>query len=409
MSTQRIGGKVPPANRLLTSYEGQNVPEDFNIPPVGIEDWDRAMFNLFNDQVPLHITEKGQTKKVPIVFSAGERFATRQRQEPIRDEDGQFILPVIAITRKSIDLDKEFMGGRGMGVDTGDLVIKQRLSPKDRRYQNTLNKMAIQNQANVASVQNYIDSANKVGAQPGTVASRREDFDKGEILFPESADDLLREKLGQNIFEIITMPFPQFFTSNYEIVIWTQYEQHMNQILDRIMANFNPGEHSFKLDIDKGYWAVAYFEDDITSENNTEEFPNEERVLKQLLRVNLPAYQVAPRNDLDPSPFRSFVSAPQISFGIYASEDEIITDTRDSSNPTGDINKFTLSDVNPLDIQGKPQRGRASQSFKAKTVTDPISGKKSIRFIKVISKNTRVGETVVGAEFIDDVDVVLRK
>ena len=402
MSTQRIGGTIPPADRLLTSYEGQNVPEDFEIPPVGIEDVDRGMFELFNKQVPLHVTTKGKTDKVPIVFASGERFATRMRKEPIRDENGQFILPVMSIVRKGITLDKMFMGGRGIGTDTGDLTIKRRLSPKDRSYQNILNKLAIQNQANVASKQNYSNSSTKQVAQPGTVASRREDFDK-------STDELLANNLGQNIFEIITMPFPQFFTANYHITIWTQYQQHMNQILERIMANFNPGEHSYKLTTDKGYWFVAYFDDEISSEDNTDEFSNEERILKQELRVDVPAYQVAPRNDGDPSPFRSFLSAPQISFGIYSSDDEIITDTRNSSNPSGDIDKFTLSDVTPLDIQGNPKRGRASQSFKSQVVTDPISGKQSVRFVKIISKNTRVGETVVGAEFIDDVDVVLRK
>lgn len=360
------------------------------------------MFNLFDKQVVMYVTTKGQTDKVPVVFASGERFATRLRREPIRDENGQFELPMIAITRKSIDLDKEFMGGRGIGVDTGDLTIKRRLSTKDRRYQNVLNKLGLQNQDNVASKQNYVDTANKQVAEPGKVATRREDFDK-------STDELLKSNLGQNIFEIITMPYPQFFTAKYEVTIWTQYQQHMNQIIERLMANYNPGEHSFKLTTDKGYWFVAYFDDEIASEDNTDEFPNEERILKQVLRVDVPAYQVAPRNDGDPSPFRSFLSAPQISFGIYASDDEIITNTKDSSNPSGDIDKFTLGDVTPLDTQGNPQRGRASQSFKAQVVTDPISGKQSIRFVKIISKNTRIGETVVGAEFIDDVDVVLRK
>jgi hypothetical protein len=401
VSTQRIGGTVSPANRLLTSYEGQNVPEDFELPPVGIEDVDRAMFNLFNKQVPLHVTTNGKTESVPIIFASGERFATRARQNPVRDDQGQFILPLMTIERKSLSTDKMFMGGRGIGVDTGDLTIKRRLSPKDRRYQNTINKLALEHQKNVTSAQNFVNPATKQFAKPDTHASRRESYDKGD-------DQLLDSKLGQNIFEIITMPFPQFFVAKYSITIWTQYLQHNNQIIERIMTNYNPNQTSFKLETDKGYWFVAYFDDEWLSEDNTEDFPDEERILKHTISVEVPAYIVAPRNDADPSPIRSYVSAPQISFGIYAETQETITDERNSNNPSGDIDKFVLSDVTPLDIQGNPKRGRTPQSFAAQVVVDPISGKRSIRFVKIISKNTRIGETVVGAEFIDDVDVVLK-
>lgn len=402
MSTQRIGATVPPNNRLPTGYEGQNVPDDFNIPPVGIEDVDRAMFELFDKQVPLYVTRKGKTEKVPVVFAAGERFAVRARKEPIRDENGQFVLPMMSISRKNISQDKMFMNGRGMGIDTGDLVIKKRLHPNDRRYQNLLNKLGIKNQANVASKENYIDSSNRIGSIPGSVASRREKINK-------STDELLANKTGQNIFEIITMPFPEFFTATYEITVWAQFQQHMNQIIERIWANYNPNQKSFKLETPKGYWFVAYFEDEITNEDNTDEFPNEERMIKETFRVNVPAYHIASRNDGDPVPFRSFLSAPQISFGIYSSDDEIITDSTDSSNPSGDIDKFTLNDVTLLDKQGKPKTGRTAQSYKAEVIVDPISGKQSIRYVRIISKNTRIGETVIGAEYIDDVDVVLGK
>ena len=36
------------ADKIKTGYEGTNVPDDFSIPPVGIEDIDRAIFTLFD-------------------------------------------------------------------------------------------------------------------------------------------------------------------------------------------------------------------------------------------------------------------------------------------------------------------------------------------------------------------------
>ena len=45
------------------------------LPKCTIEDIDRAVFDLFDTDLPLYYTYKNQTKKMPVVFAAGERFA----------------------------------------------------------------------------------------------------------------------------------------------------------------------------------------------------------------------------------------------------------------------------------------------------------------------------------------------
>ena len=37
--------------KLPTGYEGENVPDDFSIPSCGIEDIDRAVFELFDKRL----------------------------------------------------------------------------------------------------------------------------------------------------------------------------------------------------------------------------------------------------------------------------------------------------------------------------------------------------------------------
>ena len=37
--------------RLPTGLEGQNVPDDFYLPPCGLEDIDKALFDLFNKEI----------------------------------------------------------------------------------------------------------------------------------------------------------------------------------------------------------------------------------------------------------------------------------------------------------------------------------------------------------------------
>lgn len=56
---------MPEKQQLKKGYEGFNVPEDFNIPPCGIEDVDRALFELFDKRLAFEIKVNEQTTKVP--------------------------------------------------------------------------------------------------------------------------------------------------------------------------------------------------------------------------------------------------------------------------------------------------------------------------------------------------------
>jgi len=409
MARQRRAGREPLSNRILSGYEGLNIPTDFSVAPVGIEDVDIALFKLFDEVVPIHVTpikNSGASGKVPVVFASGERFATRMRKNPIRDENGQLILPIISIVGTGIS-QKTPVGpennGMGMGTDVGDIVIKKRLSSSDRQYQSLVNKLSIQNQDNVDSDNNFESSTNETGNLPGRVASRRRNA-------PGLGEELLsNNNLGNNIFEIITIPFPTFFVCEYEVTLWSQYREHLNQMIERIFANYDEQLNTFQLETDKGYWFVAYFDDSISGDDNSDDFADEERVLKYVFKVRVPAYSHAQRNDADPIAIRRYVSAPQISFGIYESNSDIITSETNSRNPSGDHNKFVLSDVVPLDVQGNAKTGRNKDTFKSVIVKDRISGKQTTKFVKVVSKNPRNGETIIGADHIDDIAQVLKR
>ena len=90
-------------DRIKSGLEGQNIPADFYLPPCGLEDIDRALFNLFDKELQFSIDQRGESRKVPVIFATGERFALIKRREPLRDENEALILPLISIRRTSID------------------------------------------------------------------------------------------------------------------------------------------------------------------------------------------------------------------------------------------------------------------------------------------------------------------
>ena len=88
--------------RLPSGLEGQNIPDDFYLPPCGLEDIDKALFDLFDKEIQFSISQKSESRKVPVVFATGERFALIKRKKPLKDENGALILPLISIRRTSI-------------------------------------------------------------------------------------------------------------------------------------------------------------------------------------------------------------------------------------------------------------------------------------------------------------------
>src|SRR3990167_11059914 len=72
---------------------------DDNLEELNIFDIDQAMFDLFDKTINAHVEQNGISKKVPVIFAAGERWALVRNHEALRDKNGTIILPMIAIRR----------------------------------------------------------------------------------------------------------------------------------------------------------------------------------------------------------------------------------------------------------------------------------------------------------------------
>ena len=166
--------RIPPKQVIIKDFNGSNSPEDFEFPTIGIENIDRTVFDLFNETLKFQVTSNGKVKNVPVIFATGERFALTRRKNPIRDRNNTNILPLISIVRQNLDIGAS-QGGKKTAIALRaqpNYTIKNRLSEKDREFQNLLNKQGLRNQDNVASNNNFIDTANSLASQEGKVASR---------------------------------------------------------------------------------------------------------------------------------------------------------------------------------------------------------------------------------------------
>jgi len=426
MST-RFSKEHEDGNSVATGYEGYNIPDDMHIPSCTVEDVDRAVFNLFNKDLPLIFEYKNASKRIPVIFATGERFAVLRRKRPLRDKHGALVLPLVSIMRSGIaqDVDK----GMGPG-QTAPLTIRKRLSPSDPSYQSWLNKLGLQNQDNLVTAK-HIVGGDGDGAEPGTIATR------GGREFRRNSDGrMLNPSLGKNVFEIITIPPTKFFNASYEITMWAQYTQQMNDMIMGIMSSYqNNHRRTFKLETDKGYWFVAYIDSEFSPGSNYDDFTDEERIVKYTFTLSVPAYIIASNHPGAMNPLRRFISAPTIQFTGTEIMGDIFTPIK-GGPPSGYPNSYILDNLATVD-SSSPGDGIGSSSIASamsaagydipggslatpgagaisnireqtslggsstrseikmyKVVKDPFTGQQTRKIVKIKSKDQRSGETV---------------
>ena len=264
-----------------TGYEGSG-NTDYIIPSCGVEDLDLSVFNLFDKQIPLYYDLHGEVKKVPVIFATGERFALLRRKQPITDRNGALILPLISITRSSIE------NVPSKGIANNQMfpnIVTKRISHKDLVYRQ---------QQNIENLKNV----------------------KGEDLNQEG-DLSLKPRIEKNIVETIEMPPIKYFGANYEISIWSSFTQQMNKLLESIMNAYtlNPGQQ-FRLESDKGYTFSAFVDGSISQDTNYSDFTDAERYIKYNMTINATGYIIAPNILGGKTALRSFMSAPEVSFDV---------------------------------------------------------------------------------------------
>jgi len=366
---------------ISTGLEGVDIPEDFDMPSCGIEDVDRAMFKLFNEDLPFYYEQGGDMKRIPCVFAGGERAMILRRKKPLRDRQGALILPLVSVMRSGIDQEAE----KGIGPGEGTLTIRKKLAPEDRVFKKLANQEGLRNQDNIPTSAKSSNFSLGIGAK--------------------------------NIYEIITIPAPRFYKASYEITFWAQYLQQMNNIIEAFISSYNIDiARSFKIDSDKGYWFVATVDSSLNDSTNFDGYADDERLIKTSVTMTVTGYLINPKFPGAPSPFRRYVSAPKIQFETTTKPSPTVTSsTLPSYNPEDYVfDELNTSEyplpgaaVGMVDFDGPEYTVNLGGAVKDSTqkatkvvnnlqprvkLDDPFDGTPSLATVK--SKNLSKGETV---------------
>lgn len=239
------------ANNVYEDKEGR-----YPVKPVTIETVDGAVIDYFDKFLNVHVENPtDDNRKVLVIFAGGERWA-QIRKNKFRDENGTLILPIISVKRMDIDRTRGF---GGMAQEVPEITISKVIHPKS---------------SNVASL----------------VEQRKQNF------WPEVTPP--------PVIETVTIPFPDFCQIYYEVTIWAQHQEHMNEILEKIFYKYNLLD-SFIMHVEydghkpKGdsYYFVGFREGNLIKQSNDDNFTDQERVIKYVYTFRTPAYLILDPKD----------------------------------------------------------------------------------------------------------------
>ena len=179
--------------------DNDNYKKNYSIT---LMDHDAAVMYYFNEVIRPAVEENGNQVKVPIMYANPERWAAVRKSGWMQDRNKKRVIPVIAFRRVSVEKDPNY------SIDKLD-ANKPRLNYQFQK------KYSVNNRYDLMSAMN--------GAEPSQE------------------------------FHSVTMP--DYMIMNYEAIIWTNFTDQMNRIIEKI--NFtdgsywgDPGKFKFRASID---------------------------------------------------------------------------------------------------------------------------------------------------------------
>lgn len=227
---------------------------DLVYEPSTIENVDMAMYNWLNEKMNLFAdTNKGWIK-IPVIWVSGERSWQVKNKQSLRDNNNNFILPVLTIERTEMIKDPQKKGKywgdvRPIDDEKGGSIVIHRV----------LNQGKTSNFANAYT--------KRLVGQPN-----------------------FKRENKKIVYQSKMIPMPVYVTMNYLVDIKAEYQQQMNQILQPFLT-FTGGVNYFIVE-NEGHRYEAFIDSNLTQKNNGAELQENERIFNTQINIKVLSHLV---------------------------------------------------------------------------------------------------------------------
>jgi len=219
--------------------------------PSTLETIDTAIYLYLDEVINIHTTTNKGWTKIPVIWHGSERPFQIKNNKELRDSVGKLKLPLMSIQRSSVAREDNFKGAfqatigevedyRGGSVE----ITKTIQQEKTRNFANA--------------------DRNRINRGP------KGKTDNSKI-----------------VYETISVPVPTYVTCKYEIVVKTEYQQQMNDILPSFVFDTR---NNFIVEYNGHRYEV--FVEDNYNINNVTNLKNEERIFESKINFKVLGYLV---------------------------------------------------------------------------------------------------------------------
>ena len=233
-----------------------------SIEPSTIETIDLAVYEWLDKTMNIHSNTNRGWRKVPVIWVSGERAFQIKNDRTLRDVNGNFILPVITLTRESMTKSITKKGSFFANVPADDfrggvVEVSRKISQE--------------------KTNNYARSRNN----------------------KKYLEYNIKEKNDKIVYEVAKIPLPTYVDIKYSISFNTEYQQQMNEIVQPFVTYTNSINHFIVRKEEHKYEAFFDKETNIKNDGTFSKLDEQTRLFKSDLSLNVFGYLLGSGNNSD--------------------------------------------------------------------------------------------------------------
>ena len=279
--------------------------KDIEFMPSTLETIDGALYDYIHEILNLHASTNKGWKKVPIIWVSAERAFQIKNNKDLRDSKGVLKLPLITIERTDVVKDASFKGVFQAHIPNGTGM------PQSRKYRG--GSMVIGRRIKQDKTVKFAraDVSKKTGGLETPSVGH------GQKNYPSTNKKI--------VYETMRMSIPTYVSAMYSIVIRTEYQQQVNQLVTPLITN--TGQiNNFVISKD-GHKFEGFIEDGFAQENNVASLDQEERSYETSITVKVLGHLIGSGENGDQPKISVTENAVELKIG----RERVIT---------GDINEY---------------------------------------------------------------------
>lgn len=222
--------------------------------PSTVKNIDTAVFKYFKDLKISTETNRGFIE-IPVVWAGAERSFQIKSDNFLRDKDGALILPQIAVLRSSVD--------KSISFDKKGLYAANLRPINDAKG-------------------GVIHWSKRINPEK-TSEFIRNDYINGKTFS-------LKKNNEKVVYQHYSIPIPTYLWIKYEIVVRTEYQAQMNDVLQGIIQYL--GGANYFIAENEGWRYECFLEESLGYETNADSFDEDDRTFVSKIGVNCLGYTI---------------------------------------------------------------------------------------------------------------------